>query len=265
MRAAACLLLLAGCASAPRLPPPELVLAQRALARVEDGPFASFAGEEIVEAEALLTAAERAHERGSPSAGDDAYVAWRAAERAFIAGRYAAAREALFKARRAARHLADDVDRRASFFASLARRRAAKAALVAERRRAMLDALRRVEPAGAFVAPGPDAIVVRFSTEGLFLRGTSLFRDGGEDRLGALCEALAGAPPFELRLAIVDDVEGFHTAPLTLASRRYARVLAALRARKATAHAQIARLLPSPGAQVDVIVVLPDPPLPPDG
>ena len=264
MRVAVGLLLLAGCASAPLLPPRELLLAQRALARAEDGPFASLAPEEIADAEAALTAAERAHERRSASAADDAYVAWRAAERAFLAGRYAAAREALFKARRAARHLAEDLDRRASFFASIARRRAAQARAMAERRRETLAVLRRAEAAGATVLDRPDAIVVRFSIESLFLPGTSLFRDGGEDRLAALCHALAAAPPCELRLAIVDDVEGFRTAPAALATRRYDRVEGAIRARSSTSHVQILRFAPSPGAQVDLMVILPDLPLPPD-
>lgn len=262
----ALLLAIAGCAPAATGPSPELVLAQRALGRATDSTFADRATEEIIEAEQALTMAEREHmaHPGSVRADDEAYVALRAAEKAFFAGRSEAAREALQRARRAASHLAKDLARREAFLASLARRRAAQAEAREEGRRALREALEGARASGARIVERDGAIVLRFSAEQLFLRGTSLLRDGAEDRLAHIAVCLAKAPPFELRLAVVDDVEGFRTSPAMLASRRYERLREALCARGVPAAAFLSRHVRPPSeTQIDIVVNAPDPPLPP--
>lgn len=257
----------AGCVPAASMVPGDLVLAQRALGRAADSAFADRAAEEIAEAEVALDLAEReqAMRPGSARAAEDAYVARRAAEKAWVAGRCAAAREALLRARRAASHLAADLARREAFFASLSRRRAALAEARAEQRRALLSSVVGARAAGARILERADAIVVRFSVEQIFLHGTSLLRDGAEERLDRLAACLAKAPPSELQLAIVDDVEGFRTRPRALASRRHERLREALSARGVPASAFRPRAVHPPSqTQIDVLVIAPELPLPPD-
>ncbi|MFT3768689.1 MAG: hypothetical protein QM820_24850 [Minicystis sp.] len=267
MRGAPALILgLAGCAVAP-LPPPELLDAQRVLARAAASPFAPEAAAEITAAEALLTQAEREHEAhpGSARAADGAYVALRAAEKAVIAGRYAADRIALEKARGAAFRLAADLERRDAFLASLARRHAAQAAAQAALREAHRGALERARGPMTQIVERPDALVFRLSPDELFLPGTSLLRDGAEPRLAALCHCLGERPPYAVRLAILCDVEGFKTAPAILAARRLARVQEALRAHGVPEEAFLPpERHPPPGTQIDVMIVEPALPLPAD-
>jgi hypothetical protein len=96
----ALLALACGCA-ATSVPSRELVAARTEVARARWSPLAERALPELVEAEAALEEAEaeaRVHP-GSAAAEDVAYVARRKAERARIAGLYAADLEALHRAR----------------------------------------------------------------------------------------------------------------------------------------------------------------------
>jgi outer membrane protein OmpA-like peptidoglycan-associated protein len=257
---------LAGCA-VPIAPPRDLLDAQRVLARAEASPFADAAATEIAEAEAALTAAEKAHAArpGSARAADGAYVALRAAEAAEIAGRCAAERIALEKARGAASHFASDLERRDAFFASLARRRAAQARAQAELREAHRAALERARGPKTELFERGDALVFRIAVEEIFLPGTSLLRDGAAPRLAALAHALTAALPVLVRVAIVNDADGFKTPAAVLGERRARRVHDLLRAFGVPAGVLLPpERRPLPGAQVDVIVIEPELPLPAD-
>jgi len=270
MRAAPALgaltLALAGCAATPLPPPRELLLAQRVLARAAASPFATEAAAEVGAAEAALTQAERAHAAspGSGDAFDDAYVALRTAQKALVAGRYEADRIALEKARGAAQRLEADGARREAFFASLARRRAARAEAQAELRRAHREALERARGPRTQILEQADTTVFRMSAEELFLPGTSLLRDGAMERLGALGRGLAAAPPYTLRVSVLNDVEGFKSAAAILAERRRIRVERTLRAYGVPEAAFLKPERPPPGAQIDVVVIEPTLPLSPD-
>jgi len=105
-----------------------------------------------------------------------------------------------------------------------------------------------------------DALVFRLSVGEVFLPGTSLLCTGAEDRLAALARALVVTPPVEVRLQVLDDVEGFRTSPALLAARRLQRLHDTLRAHGVPT----AVFLPPerhapPGAQVDIVVI--DPPV----
>lgn len=267
MRAAPLLLLLAGCALPVAGPPRDLVDAARTLARAEASPFAAEARREIAEAEEALTSAEQAQRArpGSQAAADDAYVALRMAEKAVIAGRYAAERTALEKARAMAERLSADLERRDAFFAGMARRRAAEEKAQQAIREIHRKALARVRWAAVAIEEQPSAILFRLSAETLFLPGTSLLRDGGEARLAALAAALRTSPPCLVRLQIQDDVEGFHTGPALLAERRRNRVHDVLCAYGVAEDAFLPYVRrPPPGTQIDVLAIDPVVPLPAD-
>jgi hypothetical protein len=267
MRAAAALILvLTGCA-VPLRPPRDLLEAEATLARAQASPFADQAADEIREAEAVLTAAERAARArpGMAATDDDAYVALRAAEKAEIAARYAAERIALEKERGAAERLSADIERRDAFFTSLARRRAARdeaeAALRARRR----EALERAQGPHTQLLERPDGLLFRFSADDLFLPGTSLLRDGAEDRLAHLCHCLTRTLPLLLRLSVLDDVEGFKTAPVVLAARRAQRLRDVLRAHGVPEDCLLpCEKHPPLGTEVDLLVLDPALPLPAD-
>jgi hypothetical protein len=259
--------LLAGCASAPR-PPGDLAVAESVLARAEASPFAPEASAEIDDAEALLTQAEQegAADPGSERAAEDAYVARRAAEKAVIASRYAAHRIALAAARVAMDRLEADRTRRDALLASLARRRAAQAEAQAALHQAHRAALERAAGPGAQIVERPSALVLRIPADTLFLRGTSLLRDGAEPLLTALARALEQVPPFELRIEVPDEPLGYKLAPPVVATRRRARVQALLRARGVPEDAILSHVTqPPPGTQIDLVVIEPPLPLPPDG
>jgi hypothetical protein len=246
----------------PARPPADLVAAQRTLGGAMAAPFAEEAAEEIGAAEIALTSAERAHAAHpfAADALDDAYVARRAAEKAAAAIVVSAERRALAEARAMAARLAADRDRRAAFFASIARRRAARAEAAAALEQRHREA---IAAAGLRVLHRGDAAVVRFAAEELFLPGTSLLRDGAEDRLAALARALMASPPFQIAIAVLDDVEGYRTAPPLLASRRAQRLRETLAAHGVPEEALLAAR-PAPGTQIDLAVVEPELPLPPD-
>lgn len=265
MRAAAALLVsVVGCAGA-RPPSPDLLIAQRVLARAYVAPFAPLAREEIAAAEDAIESAEEAHavDPGSVGCDDDAYVARRAAELSLLAGRCAAAREALFKARRAANHLAADLARRDAFFAELSRRREAQARAHEDLRLANRAAITAALGPGARLLDRPDALVVRFASEDLFIRGTSLLKSGAELHLDALCRGLASAPSYAIGIDVLDDVEGVRSAPALLAARRRARIADTLRGCGVPDEVIVpSAARPPPGAQIDVLVITPEPPLP---
>jgi hypothetical protein len=254
-RAAALLLTLAGapgCAAA-LLPAVDLGPARREVARAEASPFAELAPEALDEARRALAEAE-AEPRGA-SAGDRAYVAQRLGERAWIAGRYAADRQALLAARGAAARLEALIERRAREARDLAdRRRAeaeARAALVLIHR-AALEAAGRGE--GQLVAR-PDGTVLRLSVGEVFLPGTSLLCAGGEARLARIAAALRDGPPCFVQLDVLDDVEGFKMNNVVLHRRRLERVHATLRALGVPADWFLApERHPRAGTQVDVVV-----------
>jgi outer membrane protein OmpA-like peptidoglycan-associated protein len=261
-RATALLLGLTGCAL-PALPRSgDLVDATRVLARAEASPLAESASEDLADAEAALSAAERDHEAhpGSVRAAESAYVALRVAERARLAGVYAADREALARARGAARHLREALARREALAALVARHQAAEARAQADLRKAHRDALEAARGPSAQLLERPDALVFRLSVEETFIHGTSLLRSGAEDRLAALARALLAAPPVAVRLQILDDLEGFRTGCTLLAARRLRRVHDTLRAHGVPTGAFLAPARrPPPGAQIDVVVI--DPPV----
>lgn len=243
-----------GCASTATLPPPgDLVEARIELLRVASSPLAEGAADAIAEAEAAITAAER--EPAGRSA-DAAYVALRLAQQAQIAAMVAAERDALEKARSAARRIAADTARRETFFTDLGRRRRAEAearARRAESRRAALESA--VDPTSQLV-DRPEGILVRLSTEALFLPGTSLLRSGAEPRLAALAAALRRGPACDLRIEVLDDADGFRTDPGRLAERRSRRIRDTLRSHGVPADAFEAPRYDVPcGAQVDVLVI----------
>lgn len=257
-------MLLAGCVGPGARPPAtaDLTAAQRTLGSALSSPCAGDVAEEIAEAEEALAAAERAQEAHpwSADALDDAYVARRAAEKAAAAVVASAERRALEDARAMAARLAADRERRDAFFASLARRRAARAEALATLQLRQREAL---AAAGVRLVPRGEAVVVRFSTEELFLAGTSLLRDGAEDRLAAVARALLGASPFVVEIAVLDDAPGFRTPAPLLAARRAHRLRDTLAAHGVPEDALVAAR-PAPGAQVDLAVLAPELPLPPD-
>ena len=256
-------LALAGCAAQESLPPRDLVAATHALAVAQASPYADAATEELADAEALLTAAERdqALRPTSFRAADSAYLARRAAELARLAGVYAADREALDKARSAAENLRAALVRRDALIAAVERRREDDTQARAALHRAHLRALETARGLDAEIVERPDGLVFRLSVEQTFLPGTSLLRTGADDRLASLARALASAPrPLEIRLQVLDDLPGAGTGAALLAARRLQRLHDVLRRRGVPAGVFLApRRHPPPGAQVDVLVE--DPPV----
>jgi hypothetical protein len=99
-------------------------------------------------------------------------------------------------------------------------------------------------------------VVMRLPMETIFLPGTSLLRDGAEARLAALAMALRRGPACDVRVDVLDDVDGFRTDAFLLAERRRNRVHDVLRTHGIPAGAFAKPLSrPPPGAQVDVTVI----------
>lgn len=253
--------ILAGCAAmacAPvdARPPRDLVAASSALARAEASPFAEEAAAAIADAEAALEEAEREAVEHPRRAADSAYVARRMAERARFAAQYEAEREALEKARAAALRLGAELERREAEARAIAAREKALAEASAARQKARRAALEGARGEVGVVLERGEGFVFRLPAEALFLPGTSLLRDGAVPRLAALAAALRNGAPCDVRIDVVEDVEGFRTRADLLASRRRTRVHDLLRAYGIPA-AAFARPLRHPpcGTQVDVVVI----------
>lgn len=245
----------AGCATVTPPPRPDSAAARAQILVLAQDHLADDAGDAWTDAEEALAAAERA--TGTPRANDAAYVALRKAARARLAALHARERQALEQARAEVRRLGDDDARREAFFTDLARRREADAAalvLATRARRRALDGAGASDPDSA-VVPSAGGIVFRTAAEALFLPGTSLLRDGAEPRLSALASALRRPPACEVRVQVLDDVDGRRTGAARLAARRSARVHDALLAHGVPPDAFVPPLRhPPPGTQVDVIV-----------
>ena len=251
-------LALAGCA--PAVPPRELTEAQRVLARAETGPFAELAGDAIGEAETDLAEAEREVDRdpGGVGAADSAYVALRAAERASLAARYGAEREALSRARGAVARLGEIQARLAEERAREARRRQDEARAQAAFWRAQREAVARARSDADVVVELAHALVLRLPDAELFWPGTSLLRPSAEAHLAALARALPTSPRGMLRVTVLDDLCTLHLDAARMMQRRRQHVLGVLRA----AGVPDAVLLPAaryppPGAEVDIEVTEP--------
>jgi outer membrane protein OmpA-like peptidoglycan-associated protein len=264
-------LALAGAAAGACAPPapgpraeagaPDLAAAQAGIRGLAGGPLAGEAPEALAEAGRALDDAEQA--RGSPGAGDAAYVALRKVETARLAAVHAREAVDLARARAEVRRLAEDAARRAELRAELVRRREADALALAAaaetRRRALAEALGDIR-AGA-ILDEPDGIGVRFAAEALFLAGTSLLRDGAEPRLAAVAAALRVPPACDVRVEVLDDVEGRRADPALLAARRRQRVRDVLLAHGVPAGALLSKRRAVPaGAQVDVLAAERPPP-----
>jgi outer membrane protein OmpA-like peptidoglycan-associated protein len=269
-----CLSLLgaAGCAtlSGPRTPsgpeaappaaatPRALAAAREELLRAGASPLTGEVAEAWGAAEEALAAAEAAADH--PGAEDAAYVALRMAERARLTALYVADRQALEKARATVRRLGEEKDRRDAFFAGLAHDRRAAAEARIQARAEHRAALEEARSAGGELLELPEGLLFRLPAEALFLPGTSLFRDGADDRLTTLAAALLRPPAGDVYLRVLDDVEGTRTDPARLAARRRARVHDALLAHGVPADA----FVPAPphassplplGTQVDVLLI----------
>ena len=244
---------IAGCAAATPRPARDLLEARAELGRVQASPQADLARSEIADAEAALSEAERA---AGADAADDAYVARRMAQRAHLAALYEAEREALFLARRAVRRLTGDAHRREAFFDDLALRRRAEAEARARIATARRAALERARGPDAEILDRPEGLLLRLASEPLFLPHTSLLRPDGEERLAALGAALLAGPACDVRVQVLDDVEGFRADPDLLASRRSKRIRDTLRAHGVSDDAFLAPLRQAPrGTQIDVLVI----------
>jgi outer membrane protein OmpA-like peptidoglycan-associated protein len=254
-----------GCAAAA--PPRDLTDAQRVLARAETGPFAELAEAEIQDAEAALAEAEREAfaEPGSTRAADSAYVALRAAERARIAARCGAEREALSKARHAVARLEELEARRARERAEEARRREAEARAQAAFWAAQREAVERARSEDDIVVQQDHALVVRMPDAELFWPGTSLLRPSAEAHLAALARALPASPRGMLRVTALVDVAGLHLDAARMTRRRAQHVLDVLRASGVPRDAILpAARHPPAGVEVDIEVTEP-PALGPSG
>jgi len=255
----------AGCAARTGpvpAPPRALLEAQSELGRLWVSPQADLAPSEIAEAEAALTQAESTYEAARQGIGgrwdaeDDAYVARRMAERARIATLYEAEREVLRKARGAVRRLSEYSELRRALLDDLARRRRAVEEARASAAIARRTALERARREGDELVERPEGLLFRVASERLFLPGTSLLRDGAEERLDALAEALRSGPACDVLLQVLDDVPGERISPERLAWRRWTRIHDTLVARgvPSEAFARPPRDVPF-GTQVDVLVI----------
>jgi outer membrane protein OmpA-like peptidoglycan-associated protein len=250
----------AGCAG-PVAPPPrdlDLVQARSDLQRVATSYGSDGAADAIAQAEEALDAAAEALFDGRRSARqrDDAvYVAVRKVEQARLTALHATARAALFHARTAAHHLADDLARREAFFADLARRRRAESDARVSLSIARRSALEAARVAGETIVDRRDGLLFRVPAETLFLPGTSLLRSGAEPRLVALAAALREGATCDVCIQVLDDVDGFRSEPWRLAERRRARIKDVLHRQGVPAEAFLpSPSRPTPGAQVDVLV-----------
>jgi outer membrane protein OmpA-like peptidoglycan-associated protein len=261
----------AGCATGRAPPPRDLLDARAELGGVQASPQAELAPAEIADADEALAEAERdvdARGRGElrptrARTADDVYVARRMAQRARLAALYAADREALDHARGAVQRFAEDGRRREAFFTGLASRRRAEAEArvhTAAARRSALDLARGPTDE---ILDRPEGLLLRLSAEQLFLPGTSLLRTGAEARLAAVAAALRIEQACDVRVQVLDDVEGFHTDPASLARRRARRIRDALCDHGVPRDTFLAPLRnPPPGTQVDLLVVERPPVLP---
>jgi outer membrane protein OmpA-like peptidoglycan-associated protein len=237
-------------------------VAQSELGRLWASPQVDLAPSEIAEAEAALTQAESTYEAtvrgigGRWDAEDDAYVARRMAERARIATLYEADREVLREARGAVRRLTEYGERRSALLDDVARRLRAVEEAHAHAVTARRTALDRARRAGDEIVERPEGLLFRVASERLFIAGTSLLRDGADERLDALAEALRDGPACDVLLQVLDDVPGEHISPERLAWRRWNRLHDALVARGVPSEAFARPLRYAPfGTQVDVLVI----------
>jgi outer membrane protein OmpA-like peptidoglycan-associated protein len=255
-------------ACVPSTPPPraeagapDLAAARAGIRGLAGGPLAEEAPEALAEAEQAVSEAERALQ--TPGAGDAAYVALRKVESARLAAIHAHEALTLWRARAEVRRLAEAEARRAALRAELARRREADALALAAaaqaRRRAFAEALG--DDSGGAILEGAEGIGVRIAAEALFLPGTSLLRDGAALRLAAVAAALRVPPACDVRVEVLDDVEGRRADPARLAARRRQRVRDVLVAHGVPAGAFLSprRTVPA-GVQIDVLAAERPPP-----
>lgn len=213
-----------GCASAPTPPPADLLAARAALRRAELSSSAELALPDLREAKDALADAEDAH-RASPGADasfDAAYLARRKAERARIAGLYAADLEALETARRTAARLRVNLDRRDAA-AETREREAVEEERERERARAELaTALEDWKGKDGEVRHDEDEIVLVLPAASFFELGTTKLRGACKQRVTAFVEAFRDGPPARIIIRVTADAGGKGTDPALFAKRRAA-------------------------------------------
>lgn len=211
-----------GCAARP--PSPVLVEARRAIAEARSSPAAARALDELREAEDALERAEAAVARGRREAPSEAYVARRKAERAYVAGRYAADLELLARAREHVARLHELADRRQAERREAEKREREEAAA---RRRGFEAFEAEVEKAGgpdATMRVEPDGPVVDIAAKFLFKPGLTELSERGVLRLGALLEAVRTAPLVRVSVRVTDSSGGVGANAAALARRRAAKL-----------------------------------------
>jgi flagellar motor protein MotB len=248
---------LSGCASGPFLPK-ELVDARVAMKRARQSPMADRAPVPLAEAEDALAEAEYQafKEPGRQEARDLAYVARRKAERARIAGLHEADLEALKGARSSVARLQENLARRSSSQAELARRLHEEHRTREAQRARLTEELANLGAAASLVERRPGGALIRIDWEQLFYRGSSMLRPGAKARIAAIAGAIRSGPPCQVRIQVLDDQEPIGLSDKrTLAQRREKRLRDALVARGVAPEVFLpAERVTKVGTSVDVVL-----------
>jgi outer membrane protein OmpA-like peptidoglycan-associated protein len=251
-----------GCATtrpASSVVPRDLVEARAAASRASASPNANMACDELREAELALEAAEAA-QRDDPEAGatrDLAYLALRKAERARIAGIYAAELQALENARAAVTRLQVNLGRREAAVEENQRQLEsmleAKERAIGRLERSLADAS---GPTGALRRDGTGYVVV-IPSEAFFEWRQTRLRPRAGAQLDAIAGALTAAEGQRVVIAVSADSAGERfdrglDAP-GLAKRQAERIRDQLRARGVEAVVE-ARGEKGAAASVEILV-----------
>jgi outer membrane protein OmpA-like peptidoglycan-associated protein len=220
-------IVLGGCATV-RPTPHELLAAREALDRARVSPAANLAPAELVAAENDLRAAEemQAREPGSAAARERAYVAWRRAERARIAGLYVADLDALADGRRSVERMRRNLEKRASDEQRMLRQREEEARVLEAERVERDRALETRVAEFATIQKDDRGPIVRLAGEVVFRPSSEQLTFEGKRQLDAMVRAFRACPRTKI-MVWVAPTEGARGADASLLAQRRSQRLAA--------------------------------------
>jgi outer membrane protein OmpA-like peptidoglycan-associated protein len=204
--------------------PVDLHHARVAMERARRSPTAAQAKLELYEAEFALAKAERDQQAGDSMAKVEAYVAQRMADRARLAGLFAADQEAELRARVEASRIQRNIARRIDAAQDRAQRTEQEARKQEAERPVMLRALDQARGGRGELRWNTTRIQLRLPTEILFQSWMPVLKRGADEQLQAIASAIRAGPPCEISIRVLDDVEGRTMDRRLLSRRRAARL-----------------------------------------
>lgn len=212
-----------GCAARRPAVSPELREARVEIERARASPLAGRALDDLRDADLAMARAEReARESGvqNATARDSAYVAGRMAEKARLAGLYAAEVEAFDSAARSVDQLRTNLPRK--FAADEERARIANA--ITPRAEFLMELARAGADLGEVLTLDEDTTLLLANGSQLFAPGSSAFLPFAEPRLRALAQVIRHGPPHTVRVQVMDELAGWHADPWDVSAARVARL-----------------------------------------